>query len=273
MKKSLYYRSQFRRENVIRNFFNSLFTALSSYPRLLCEVMIRKDFGERYFRLSSALTVFIILALFPNVLNIFSYFLIPKEFNTFLSQISQTTEPIPDETASFIETEYIAYYLYLFAFLALSIKHYLDKRHTLSTFNFKKFSLYSGRIMPFFFKIEFPDKKTDIKRVECLFEPALFVFAGIFLYLIGQKLGGVLIFSGIVYGLSYAAAYRTGDNFILDKIDQMILNEQLEKTFMGDPDDEQSDYFRYRGRKPHAEDMRKNVLHLFNDEDEAVAVH
>src|SRR5580698_10190152 len=65
MKKNLYYRDTLRRENMLKVFILSLFSLFASYPRLLLEVFIRKNFGARYFKLSSALTVAFLLAFVP----------------------------------------------------------------------------------------------------------------------------------------------------------------------------------------------------------------
>ena len=54
MQKNLYYRAIARRENMFKLLLLSFFNFFSSYARLLLEVFTRKNFGERYFRLSSA---------------------------------------------------------------------------------------------------------------------------------------------------------------------------------------------------------------------------
>src|SRR5258706_15873154 len=65
MTKNLYFRAVVRRENIFKNFCYAIFLAFASYPRLLLEVFIRKNFGERYFRLSSVVTLTAILSVLP----------------------------------------------------------------------------------------------------------------------------------------------------------------------------------------------------------------
>jgi hypothetical protein len=251
MKKNLYYRSVFRRDNVLQAFFLSFFYLLSSYPRLLLEVFIRKNFGERYFRLSSALTVALLIGLWPLVR-------------------TMGVSHIPGMGKETLMPGYLTWYIFLAAFVGFSIKHHLDKRRNPSVFDFAKFSLYTGKIHPLFYKIEIPGLKTSVRRIECLFEPALFFLSGLLLSLIGQNLGHLLIVCSLFYGFGYAAAYLVGDNFVMDKIDEMICNEELEKSFVDDVGEDETRGFRFRGRKPDSRDMRQQLLPLFHEREEVL---
>jgi len=65
MKRDLYYSRSLRRENLLKKTFLGFFQYFASYPRLLLEVFVRKNFGERYFQLNSALWLAFLLALWP----------------------------------------------------------------------------------------------------------------------------------------------------------------------------------------------------------------
>ncbi len=279
MKKNLYYRNTLRRENMLKVFILSLFSMFASYPRLLLEVFIRKNFGERYFKLSSALTVAFVLALCPylwiklatlwfrvssiippGTSSMLSNYPIGADSTTMMSHSSSMLSHAPS-----LWPEYLTWYIFLILFVLMSIKHYFDIKRNPSVFDFAKFSLYAGKINPLFFKI-----KNDPRLVECLIEPAVFFVVGFVLHFVGQKLGGLLIFCSVVYALSYAAAYWSGDNFVMDKIDEIICNEELEKAFVDDSDEDKTRGFRFRGKKPQDHDMRKKILPSMTDVEEIV---
>lgn len=249
MKKNLYYRAVLRRENKFKIFLLSLFWGLASSPRLLLEVFIRKDFGERYFKLSASLTIAVVLGLWPYLPSV----LVPYAFG---------------REGDSIMPDYLLWYVFLAGFLFMSFRHHRDQQRNPSVFDFKKYSLYAGKINPFFFGLNFFGIKPDVRLVECWLEPAGFFLLGLFLNMIGQTLGGLLIFCSIVYGGSYMAAYFIGDNFVMDKIDQIILNEELEKSFMDDMGEDETRGFRFVGRKPEDQELRRRVFDHMTEKDE-----
>lgn len=251
MKKNLYYRSVFQRENLLKKAILDFFLSASSYFRLLLEVFIRKDFGERYFKLSSAITVTALLAIYP---------LIASFLSSFFVVFTHSYGRLNREIHSDLFPDYLAWYAYLVLFVIVSIRHHRALKRNPSTFDFAKFSKYTGKINPIFYRFNFPDRKTDMRRVECLIEPAAFFIVGLLFYLIGQTLGGLLMVSSLFYGFSYVAAYAIGDNFVMDKIDEMIANEELEKSFVDDMDEDQTRGFQFRGLKPNGKDRRLKIL-------------
>lgn len=275
MKKNLYFRHTYRRENILFNLVLGLFRMIASYPRLLLEVFIRKNFGQRYFRLSSVITVIFILGVYP---------VLSSQSARFLRKFGFAAS----EQVSFM-SQYLLWYGFLIAFGFMGWKHYISNKKNPAVFDFTRFSLSSGEINPRFLKVKIPHIKTDIRLVECVLEPALFLGAGIVLWLIGQKLGVLLTVSSIVYAFSYIDAYRQGDNFILDKNDEIICNEELEKAFGGDnkekgdnsnaddaaKDDmgnEDNKGFFFRGRVPVTEAGRKAILPLFMEDEKTTTV-
>ena len=263
MKKNLYYRAVFQRKNVLKDFILNLFLALSSYPRLLLEAFIRKDFGERYFKLSSALTVAVVLGAFPFVATEVLAFFTPTRGGGMMmfgeTRRNDSADLMPD---------YLGWFIYLAAFVFLAFRHHRDIKRAPSVFDFARFSKYTGKVNQTFFRFNLPDRKTDLRRVECLLEPALFFVLGFLLYLIGQKLGNLLMVCSVFYGFSYAAAYFIGDNFVMDKIDEIIVNQELEKSFVDDKDESETRGFRFRGFKPNSAEGRRKVLPRMTDEDE-----
>jgi hypothetical protein len=76
--------------------------------------------------------------------------------------------------------------------------------------------------------------------------------------------------SSIFYSIGYLAAYKNGDNFVMDKIDEMILNEELEDAFVNDKDASETRGVRFYARKPNGEDLRRRVADAFMEEEEPV---
>ncbi len=251
MQKNLYFRTILRRENILKKGIYDTFLAIASFPRLLIEVFIRKNFGERYFSFAASVTVTIILAAIPY----------------FLNKLSSGFRFRGQEENSFWSV-YATWYLFLIAFLYFALKRRNEIRRNPSVFDFERFSLCSGAIHPFFYKIQFSNKAPSQRTVETIYEPLLFFVGGLILMSIGQKIGVVILISSVCYSLGYLAAYHDGDNFVMDKIDEIILNEELENTFVNDLPDEQTRGVRIYATKPTAKDLREKVAKAFLETDE-----
>lgn len=264
MQKNLYYRSIMRRENTIKKFFLSLFTFFASGARLLLEVFIRKGFGERYFKLSAAAILTVEFGFLPFLL----VFLQRK-----LWAVLQVAAPMgnswSDETmgesvaASPVEPSfwagYTGWYLFVAAFLLFSIKHHLDQKRDPTVFDFQKFSLYGGALQSYTQKIPFFKTKNARLR-ECFVEPLFFMVIGILLILIHQYVGWLLVICSIFYSVSYISAYEAGDNFVMDRIDEMISNQEMEKSFVDGADADDTRGFTFRGHRPEREEYRRALL-------------
>lgn len=253
MKKNLYFRNTVRRQNVLRDFFLSIFSMFSGYPRLMIEVFIRKDFGERYFKISSAITAFIIFAATPFLLQRFE-------------------DAGEEETRRSHVAGNLALYIYLGLFIVFSIKRHMETRHNPSVYDTEKYSLYGGTIHPLFEKIRISGKKPSIRLIETVLEPLPFFIAGVILWMLNQSLGILLVASSIFYSLSYVALYNQGDNYVMDMLDQMIMNEMLEDAFVNDQDPSKTKGVRTMGRKPADADIRREVFKGMMEEEETYIV-
>lgn len=265
MQRNLYYQAMVRRQNLFRNFLFSFFLDLASYPRLLLEVFIRKNFGERYFRLSSAITITVILGFLPYLLKTISgvkaEILDGDDTNLF-------TQPVQASASG----QYMTWYIFLGLFLLVSVIRYIETLRNPSVFNFARYSLYQGDTLPAFYKVKIPRIKTDARLVETVLEPLPFLVVGIVLWLLGQKLGVLLTACSLFYSLGYVAAYTAGDNFVMDKIDEIICNEELKKSFVDGLGEEETRGFRFMGRRPADPDMRRQILPLMTEKEDEVFV-
>lgn len=253
MKKNLYYRTVFKRTNALQEGLLALFLAFCSWPRLLLEVFIRKNFGERYFSFSTALTIAGIMALLPLI-----YF-------EALSRIYGGSD-----FTNFIAF-YTSWYLYLAAFLYMCLQRREEIKRLPSVFDFGRFSLSTGTIHPRFFELEIGGKRGDTRFIETVLEPGLFAVIGFSLWMAAQPIGLVILVSSIFYSLSYAGAYRQGDHFIMDKIDEMICNEEMVNAFVEGRDAGETRGVNFYGRKPADPETRRRLAETFVDENTAEA--
>lgn len=272
MKKNLYYRSLHRRENLIKKFFLSLFAFFASGSRLLLEVFIRKNFGERYFKLSAAILLTIQFGLLPLLL-VFIQKQFPSEHDINIADYDflENEAAVASSPMASAWSQYITWYIFLAAFLAMSIKHHLDMKKQPSVFDFQKFSLFSGDYQNFVWKLPF-FKATNPRDRECYLEPLLFLIIGIPLVLLDQHVGWLIIICSIFYSMNYISDYESGDNFVMDLIDEKMSNEEMEKNFVEGLDPSATRGTNFRGRKPSNKEYRRQLLpSMIVDEDVLIA--
>lgn len=241
MKKNLYYQRLYRRDSPVNEILDHIALAIASPFRLLIEVFIRRHFGERYFRLSSVIATTAFMFLIPGL----------------LIWLSNGVSILEDDES---RSSYATWFIYALLFFVMGMWRESEITRSYSNFDFTRFSLSSGQTYALFVKLGTVNGKPNFRRIETLIEPAPFFIAGIILAVLGQTLGYLLIFSSLMYSYSYAASYRKGDDFMLDKIDEMITNQELEKTFFDGEEESPSGTFRYRGSKPADADLRKKLL-------------
>lgn len=261
---------QGRGESKLKHRFWDVFLPFASMGRMLIEVFIRKDFGERYFRLYQAVRASFLLAVFPFVHWLILQLLMVPSFALAIAREHEgmgTADPEQFQTES-IFPHYITWYLYLLVFLYVSVQHHKAMKRNPSVFDFARYSLDRGRIHKVFREFEFRGKKGDYRLIECWLEPAPFFAAGLLLAVMGQYLGWLLILSSIAYSISYFSAYNWGDNYVMSMIDKKIVSEELEETFLNDSDGSQTRGYRFLGRKPEDPTMRKAVLDLMQEDED-----
>ncbi len=248
MKKNLYYRTVFKRSNALKEGLLAFFLAFCSWPRLLLEVFIRKNFGERYFSFSTAMTVAFILALLPLIyLEAYSRLFRSSEGLTFIGHFT-------------------TWYVYLAGFLYMCFQRNEEIKHLPSVFDFGRFSLSTGEIHPRFRELTFSGVPATIRTIEIWLEPLPFAIGGFLLWIFGQPIGFIILVSSIFYSLSYAGAYHQGDHFIMDKIDEMICNEEMVSAFVEGRDSSETRGVSFYGRRPADPETRRRLAETFVDE-------
>lgn len=260
MKKNMYYRTVFKRTNTFQEAFLGLFLAISSWPRLLLEVFIRRNFGERYFSFSGSVFIAVLLGVYPilkvsgvRMFRSYSYYGQDSDYGGFF-------------------LHYATWYGFLVAFLVMASRRDNEIKQLPSVFDFARFSLSSGHLHPRFLNFTIGDRRLSIRTIETLIEPAFFFFIGLALWIFGQGIGVVIVLCSIIYSLSYQAAYHQGDNFVMDKIDEMICNEELVKSFVEGRDPSETRGVNFQGRRPADPEIRRRVAETFMEEETVLAM-
>ncbi len=254
MKKNLYYRTVFKRSNPIKEAILGFFFAFCSWPRLLLEVFLRKNMGERYFSFSNGIIMAVILGWLP--------FLYSQAMHRFFGS----------DDSAILFLRFTSWYAFLAGFLYMCYLRQQEIYRLPSVFDFGRFSLTTGDINPQIREFEIGGKKPDVRQIETLVEPGLCGAIGLGLSIIGQPIGLVIFFSSIFYSLSYMEAYRLGDHKIMDMIDEQIFNEEMVSIIVDDKYPSQTRGVNIYGRRPTDPETRRKLIDSFIEEDTIVAL-
>jgi hypothetical protein len=258
MQKNLYFRNVYRRRNIVKEFCSGVVYMLASPFRLILEVFIRRNFGERYFSFSEAVLFLFFLCIWP--------------FMWMNLEIAVMRMGGGWRAPSFEWDEYWSRYWDWYVFIGLCLlvcwRRHLEVRRNPSVFDFARFSLYSGDVGARFLGFKLSGKTMSIREVEILIEPAFFLAIGVVLAFVGRGVGWLIAFSAIMYSISYVGAYHKADNFVMDKIDEIICNEELEVAFVEGLDASQTRGVRPMGRRPADPDLRRRVADTFMEGEE-----
>lgn len=230
-----------QRSNPVKNFILSLFSDLATYPRLLLEVFTRKDFGERYFSLSTAVIMAFVLCFVPPL------FLFGSAWRSGWGDIA---------------IDFILHYLTWYLFLGYFIKVcFLRKKEIVridGQFDFTRYSMSTGKLDDRILNFKFKGKSFNIRQIETIIEPGLFLLIGLGLMILGQFVGILIFISSLIYSLSYWRMYKFGDNFILNVIDNRIANQVMVSVFVDGVEDDPTG-FRMRTRRPADQSLREDI--------------
>jgi len=249
MKKNLYIvKGLNSRSNPVKNFIYYLFEGFADYARMMLEVFVRSDFGERYFSLSSAFILAFVLALFP----------IP-----FMAARYAMT----GEIWHHVLLHFASWYVFLGYFMKMCLRRNKEiKRVDKTMFDTERFSLSHGILASWLVDFTYMGKKFNIRQVETLIEPAFFFIVGLGLAIFGQAIGLLILFFSIIYSLSYRLMYKKGDDFILDFIDTKIANRLTVSVLVDGIEDDPSG-FRMRARRPADRNTREDIANEIIQDD------
>ncbi|KAA5532484.1 hypothetical protein F0919_17010 [Taibaiella lutea] len=236
MKRNLYFTTIGQRRNPIKDALLNFFLSISSYPKLLIEVFIRRDMGARYFNLFPVTILALFLLFFP--------------FLPFLNQYNnKLSDTIKDNWG---------WYLFTAAFIVFSYFRNLESKHKPDKHD-SRYSLSAGKLLPFVKNIKFGQTSSNIRMLEIFVEPVLvFLVAVLFIILDQWPIGLLLICCAIIYCLSYIGTYSQGDDFVFDKIDGMLCTQDMSDAFIHNVIETASG-FRFYGYKPESKILREEL--------------
>lgn len=243
MKKNLYYATVFK-NSALENKTLDLVLLSLELPKVILLPFLRNNMGERYFSLLLAL---------------------------FMVGIIYTVTPYLDSTG-------IANVSHLYTldviFLVVSIIRYVQIRQAPSVFDFAKFSYSPGDPYSFFQRIKFRGVPISRRKIDIFAEPLFALIIGFIITVLFTSPAGILImFCAVCYSVSNLLKARQGDHFIMDKIDEIICNEELSDSFAkGDQMSPRNVPIFYPDRPTNPE-LRNNTANLLrNDDDDDATV-
>ncbi|MGA0556819.1 hypothetical protein ACO2Q8_09225 [Larkinella sp. VNQ87] len=251
-----YYRFMYQRRNALREALLTFFYAFSSWPRLLLEVFLRRNMGERYFTLSGSIMLALILGLYP---------ILKMTGLMFFARYSYYQQE-PSITSFF--GQYLSWYAFLAGFLIMALQRNQEIKQLPGIFELARFSLSSGIIHPRFRTLQLNGQPVDTRTIETLLEPGFCLGVGTVLWMAGQSVGLLIVLCSIVYSLSYLAAYERADHYIMDKMDELIANREMGRSFIDCVDAEETSGFRVLGRRPADPEARRELVDMFFEKQE-----
>ena len=293
MKKNLYYAHVFGRTNAIKEFIYNFFLAIASWPRLILEVFLRKNMGERYFSFSNVVLMLLILCYLPfpisqikGAMQAFS----PNQFtsgqvnpgqiniNSYMQSLGagslnrpQMPQQDSGQSSNFLHvlTTNITWYVFLAGVLFFALKRRKEVERLPSVFDFARFSLSTGNPYQALYNLPIGKQKADIRLVSTIIEPGICLVIGLVLIAAQQIVGDLIVICSVIYSLSYFAAYHIGDNYIMDKIDEIICNEDLKDSLVEGREPLNDRGFNFEPKMPNDPEFKRKVYESFFEEEES----
>lgn len=267
MKKNLYFKTVYLSTRAAEAHVVAYTLRILSFPRTLLEVFIRKNMGERYLGLGQAILLVLGLGYLAYAYAPLFYIKNAQEsLHERLKANGYNYNPNWERESSFTDdfgfyftTHFATWYLFLIVFLVVSYLRYREIKRLPSVFDFARSSVYTGDIHSFFINFKWNNKTFDVREIETILEPLLFFVIGLGLIVLQQYIGYIIVISSIGYSLNARISYIQGDHFLMDKIDEILHNQELEEAFVNDNEINNDRGIRYYGRKPADPDARRKV--------------
>lgn len=194
-----------RRTNGIKEFIFGMAISLCSWPRLLIEVILRRDMGSRYFSSSACVMIAVVMLCMPFGMNNIGFY--REEDRSFWMTIIRN----------------MSCYIFTVVFLYCAWQRRKEIKSK-PTMDFKHFSLAVGESI-------FGGGYAPNKTVYTIYEPFAYIVVGAALCIFKQMLGPVFIIVAVIHSLSYFGSYYLATNAIMDRIDQWILQQEFPRAY------------------------------------------
>lgn len=267
MKKELYFQSVFQRKAEIDQKISAYTFFYLSFPRLLLEVFLRKNMGERYYSFGHAVALFIILFILPIHFapQLHALEMISDRDVMSITDMGGMRSPDKFSYLKFM-LKHITWYIFIGAFIYNAFNRNQEIKRLPSVFDFARFSLSTGEIHKVFKEFIWKGKRVNERQIEILVEPLFFFTVGLVLIVFNQLVGYLIVLASICYSISYVLAYHHGDHYIMNIIDKRIFGEEINNAVDGKSTTDTRGT-KFYGRVPTDPDNRRKVVDsMFGDE-------
>ncbi|MEM9884373.1 MAG: hypothetical protein AAF849_00660 [Bacteroidota bacterium] len=249
------------RRNTAREFIIGFFMLFASHGSAIVEVFMRRKFGERYITLAQSIGIFFVVSIFFPL--IYSWFVLA--IGEIARQLGERSFPERPSGISFL-----LLFIFMLAFLVMSIYHRLEIKRYGTTYDFKRFSLSDGEIHPLWWNLigkEIFGFKISHYTVRVLLEPLVPIALGFLLSFIpGINLVGTLL---LICGISFMARNfnkaQMGRDWVLDNIDKKISNDMKYDVFIGRKSKKDTKGIYLPIELPESEETRKSLYNIVED--------
>jgi hypothetical protein len=223
----------------IRNLLLGVTLVLTQPTSLIMSVFLRKNFGERYYSLSASLAMAILMG--------------AATYGFYLADT-----PI---------YALIPVWIFILLFTYAAIKRRLEFKAFTHDVRCDRFSYYEGDfqqgIWDFIHK-KFPKIPMKSLYIRKYYEPLLTVLiGGILCLLFVPILVGILLVSvGVMQYFRVVSQYAIGRHFLLDKVDQIISDEEMMNSLFYEKPPKETRGFEFFAPRPESPEMRQRVVEL-----------
>ncbi|MGB3180406.1 MAG: hypothetical protein WBB45_03395 [Cyclobacteriaceae bacterium] len=237
------------------------FIAALCWPfTLFVKAFVRRKFGERYFSRFSALILLLILTVLGLLI---------------MDKIMGLIGAYINKTVSYLNL--CSYLAGLFAFGFMILKHHREKKSGLFEYDFKQFSYAPGvpainwaKVMS---KLRLSAPHSFV--ISVILEGGVFIVAGLILIIIPgfQVIGFLCVLCGMCHSLSQYVLFITARHAMLDRIDDLIIKEELATMILENRPSDNCPGLSIPGQLPDSQEQRTRLYRsLFDQENDFVTV-
>lgn len=244
---------QLSRRNPFKAWLFEYMFAFSAFARIPIEVHTRKSFGERYFSFSSSIITLLFFCWCPVATHFFTV------------SLFRGADSSDFGLWAIIYKHGLLYAYLIYTGYACWLRD-KEKKSEPSVYDFAKYSKSTGLIDKRILKIRYAGRLATLREIETFFEPLIFFVPGVLLILIGQSLGFLLVFCSVIYSLGYCAAYKMGDDHMMDIIDDSIIKEELIKVIVEGRTKAETRGYQFYGTPPNDRESRYKAAYAMAED-------
>lgn len=256
MKQNFSYTAEVKRVNFIKVLIFRYFFPLAVFFRVPLEIFFRKEMGHRYYSAPFTLVIGLLLFLVP--------FYVVGNGHPFYA-----LNHLSDLNWSEFLKAFSTWFIFLGFFAYFGFKRWKELENGPSPFDGERLTTSSGYMEDYYAKFIPKYLLQNPRRCDIYGEPFPFLIAGLVLSYFGQAIGVLMILCSIIYCLSYLGAYFSGDDYLMEIIDNEVLGDNGIAAFMDDENVANRHGIQFYMKRPSSEELRRKFAQkMFNDEDD-----